>query len=88
MSNIGFTPQAFKDYEYWQNVNRKTLSQINKLIKDILRNGKLGMGHPEALKGKLFGYYSRHIDEKNRLVYKIEDEYIEIYSCKGHYDDK
>ena len=68
---------------------QKTLKRINLLIKDIERNGPLeGIGEPEPLKGNLQGEYSRRINEKDRLVYHIEDGRIYIASCKGHYDDK
>ncbi|MBD5438191.1 MAG: type II toxin-antitoxin system YoeB family toxin, partial [Treponema sp.] len=55
---------------------------------DIERNGNDGLGHPEPLKGNLATWYSRAIDEKNRLVYKIEGGSIHILQCRNHYDDK
>ena len=62
--------------------------KINQLFADIERNDNDGIGHPEPLKGNLSGYWSRAIDEKHRLVYKIEDEIIKIIQCKNHYNDK
>lgn len=90
MSRPQFTEQAWAEYMYWHSQDKKTLKKINKLILEIMRNGPLeGEGKPEILKGNLQGYYSRRINEKDRLVYKILDENIvEIYSCQGHYDDK
>ena len=75
---------------YWHLQDKKTLKKINKLIFDIMRNGALGgKGKPELLKGDLSGYYSRRINEKDRLVYKIvNNDIVEIYSCKDHYSDK
>ena len=67
---------------------KKTLRQIKKLLKDIDRNGYKGLGHPEPLTGDLAGYWSRHIDEKNRIVYKIEDNTVKIIQCGSHYRDK
>lgn len=68
---------------------KKTLKRINQLIKDIERNGCLeGIGQPEALKNNLHGEYSRRINEKDRLVYHVENDRIYIVSCRGHYDDK
>ena len=66
------------------------MKKINKLIVDIMRNGPLsGEGKPESLTGNLHGYYSRRINEKDRLIYKVlEHCVIEIYSCKDHYSDK
>lgn len=80
-----FTEIAWDEYIYWQTEDRRTLKKINSLIKDIERNGNEGMGKPEPLKHELSGYWSRRIDEKNRLVYSISDNTINIVSCKGHY---
>lgn len=79
---------AWEDYLYWQTQDKKTLKRINQLIKDIERNGYIGIGHPEPLKHDLSGFWSREIDEKNRLVYRIENETIEIAECRTHYGDK
>jgi len=79
---------AWEDYLYWQTQDKKTLRKINALIKDIDRNGYDGIGKPEPLTGALTGYWSRRIDEKNRLVYKIEDGTIRIAQCRTHYGDK
>jgi toxin YoeB len=87
MSKILFDEKAFADYLYWQTQDKKTLKRINALLKDIERNGFEGIGKPEPLKGSLSGYWSRRIDDTNRLVYKTNNGNIEILSCKGHYDD-
>ena len=60
---------------------------INALLKDIERNNFNGIGKPEPLKGDLSGFWSRRIDDTNRLVYRINNSVLEILSCKGHYDD-
>ena len=89
MSEKIWSDDAWSDYLYWQMQDKKTLKRINLLIKDIERNGVLsGMGDPEALKGNLQGEFSRCINEKDRLVYHIEDGRIYVVSCRGHYDDK
>ncbi|WP_182185479.1 Txe/YoeB family addiction module toxin [Pectinatus frisingensis] len=80
--------EAWDDYINWQAEDKKTLKRINALIKDIDRNGCLmGIGKPESLKYELKGWYSRRIDDKNRLVYRIKDNCIEIAQCKNHYND-
>lgn len=84
---ISFKPDAWAEYLYWQTQDKKTLKRINVLLKDISRNPFDGIGKPEALKGDFSGYWSRRIDDTNRLVYRVKDEQIEIYQCKGHYDD-
>lgn len=77
---------AWADYLYWQTQDKKTLKRINILIKDIERNGNIGIGKPEPLKGDLSGMWSRRIDEYNRLVYRIRDDMLEIASCRDHYE--
>ena len=79
---------AWEDYVYWQTQDKKTLKKINTLLKDIDRNGYTGIGKPEPLVGDWSGYWSRRIDEKNRLVYKIVDGTIRIAQCRTHYGDK
>lgn len=79
--------RAWDDYLYWQTQDKKTLKRINALIKDIQRNTFEGIGKPEPLKRNLSGMWSRHIDEKNRIVYYEQDSTIYIVSCRGHYDD-
>ena len=88
IKNVIFTLEGLDDYIYWQTQDRKTLNKVNKLIKDIIRNGNEGIGHPEPLKGDLSGKWSRAIDDKNRLTYIIHDDRIEILACRGHYGDK
>ncbi|MDO4252656.1 MAG: Txe/YoeB family addiction module toxin [Rothia sp. (in: high G+C Gram-positive bacteria)] len=76
---------AWEDYLWWQTADRRTLKRINRLIKDIARNGNEGMGKPEALKYGLSGYWSRRISDEHRLVYKIVDNEIRIAACRYHY---
>lgn len=85
MNNISFTARAWEEYCYWQTQDKKTLKRINILLVDIQRNCFTGIGKPEPLKENLNGYWSRRIDDTNRLVYRISNEQIEIIQCKGHY---
>ncbi len=78
---------AWEDYLYWQRQDKKTLKRINQLLQDIDRNGYSGIGKPEPLKGNLQGYWSRRIDDVNRLVYRIIDNRIEILQCRSHYSN-
>ena len=81
-----WTDEAWADYLYWQCQDRKTLKRINLLIQDIERNGNIGgIGKPEPLKYELQGYFSRRIDEVNRLVYVCNDDGLTIISCRYHY---
>ena len=79
--------RAWSDYLYWQTQDKKTLKRINALIKDIQRSPYQGIGKPEPLRGNLSGWWSRRIDETNRIVYYVQGEGIYIISCLGHYDD-
>ena len=85
---IIFQERSWNDYLYWQTQDKKTLKKINKLIDDIERNGNDGIGHPEPLKYELSGFWSREIDDKNRLVYRIDNGMLEIAECRNHYGDK
>ena len=87
MNNV-FTENGWKDYLYWQTEDKKTLKKINTLIEDIGRNGNDGLGKPEALTGSLAGFWSRRINDKERLVYKIDDNHVFILACRFHYNDK
>ena len=79
--------RAWSDYLYWQTQDKKTLKRINALIKDIQRSPYEGIGKPEPLRGNLCGWWSRRIDEINRVVYYEQGGVIYIISCLGHYDD-
>lgn len=87
--NVTFTPRAWYEYTGWQLEDKKTLKRINSLIKDIERNGNTGIGKPEPLKG-WNGYWSRRIDDENRLVYKLigegDAQTLVIFQCSSHYE--
>ena len=82
---LGWTKEAWRDYTYWQGQDKKTLKRINKLISDTQRTPCEGIGKPEPLKENLAGFWSRRIDESNRLVYVIDDNQLTIISCRYHY---
>lgn len=77
--------RAWEDYLYWQTQNKKTLKRINTLISEIKRTPFEGIVKPEPLKGNLSGYWSRRIDEINRIVYFEQNGIVYIISCRGHY---
>ena len=100
--NKAFTYIGWEDYLYWQTEDwqtedwqtedwqtedRKTLRKINTLLKDIERNGNEGIGKPEPLTGDLSGFWSRRINQKDRLIYALEMDQIIIIACRYHYDD-
>lgn len=80
-----FVPDAWSDYLYWQEQDRKTLRRLNRLIEDARRTPTEGVGKPEPLKGNLSGYWSRRVNETDRLVYRYTDEQVIVIQCRGHY---
>ncbi|MDN3450667.1 Txe/YoeB family addiction module toxin [Planococcus sp. APC 3906] len=83
--SIVFTEKAWEEYTDWQTEDKKTLKRINALIQDIQRNGYEGIGKPEPLRYDLNGYWSRRINETDRLVYRIDEQNVYILQCKYHY---
>ena len=77
--------ESWEDYLYWQKNDKKTLNKINNLIKEIQRTPFEGLGKPEPLKENLSGWWSRRINIKDRLVYKVEEEKLVILQCRFHY---
>ena len=84
--NKKFTDEAWKDYQYWIDNDKKQLKRINLLIKDIDRNPFDGIGKPKPLKANLQGYWSRRIDSEHRIVYAVENREIIYISFRYHYE--
>lgn len=85
MLEIFFTKAAEEDFEYWIKNDRKTLDRIKALIVDCQRSPFSGIGKPEPLKGNLSGWWSRRINLKDRMVYKVQDSRLIISSIRRHY---
>ncbi len=83
---VAWTDKAWDEYLYWQTQDKKTLKRINTLIKDVKRDNFSGIGKPEPLRESLSGFWSRRIDETNRLVYAVDIAHITIISCRKHDD--
>ncbi|MBZ0096465.1 MAG: Txe/YoeB family addiction module toxin [Sulfuricella sp.] len=81
-SRITWTLAAWEDYLYWQG----QLKRINNLIQDCMREPFDGIGKPEPLKENLSGFWSRRIDEVNRLVYRVDGDDLVVIACRYHYD--
>lgn len=80
--------EAWEEYLDWQKRDKRVLKRINNLLTDIERNQYNCIGKPEALRGNLAGFWSVRIDEKNRIVFRINGDSIEIVQCGTHYGDK
>lgn len=81
-----FSANAWDDYLYWQETDRKMLRRINRLIIDAARSPSEGIGKPEPLRHNLAGWWSRRIDEEHRMVYRIKDDVLEIAQLRHHYE--
>ena len=84
MRNFVFTPSAWADYVWWQRQDKKTLRRINALLDAVARDPFNGIGKPEPLRGDLSGFWSRRIDETNRLVYEVTDDAVFVVACRYH----
>jgi len=82
---LSFSDDAWDDYLYWQQHDKKVLKKINRLIKEIQREPFEGIGEPEPLKYNWSGYWSRRITIEHRLVYKVSDDNLMIAQCRYHY---
>jgi toxin YoeB len=88
MVKLTFAECGWEDYLYWQTHDKAMSKRINELIKEISRTPYEGRGKPERLSGARSEFWSRRIDKKHRIVYRVTSEAIEIVQCRGHYDDK
>ncbi len=82
---LSFSDDAWEDYLYWQDNDKKILKKINRLIKEIQREPFEGIGEPEPLRHNWSGYWSRRITIEHRLVYKVNDDNLMIAQCRYHY---
>lgn len=81
-----FVDESWDDYLYWQQHDKKKVTKINELLKDIAGTPFEGLGKPEALKHKYAGFWSRRIDDGHRLIYRFNQDEIQIVKCRHHYD--
>lgn len=82
---LAWQTNAWEDYLYWQETDKKALQRINELIKDSMRNPFKGIGKPEPLRGDLSGFWSRRITGEHRLVYTVKEKRLHIIQCRYHY---
>ena len=90
MYKLHITNLALEQLEEFRKAgNKSMLLKIQKLFEELKLHPQTGTGKPEMLKGDLSGFYSRRIDHKNRLIYKIINNVVtvEVISIKGHYEN-
>lgn len=80
-----WSEQAWDDYLYWQETDKRMVKKTNELIKEIRRTPFEGKGKPEPLRHNLAGFWSRRITAEHRLVYSMTDEALLIAACRYHY---
>ena len=80
-----FAEQAWEDYLYWQEHDRKLLERVNLLIRETSRTPFTGIGKPEPLRGSLAGWWSRRINREHRFVYRLSGDSLLIAQCRYHY---
>jgi toxin YoeB len=83
-----WSDDAWDAFVFWQSYDKRIMKRVLQLLKDIERNAYDGIGKPERLTGDLSAYWSRRIDDKHRLVYRIDGDTIRIVQCGSHYQDK
>ena len=86
---IVFHNRAWEDYQHWVANDRDTLRKLNALIEQCRRDPFKGPGKPEPLKGEWQGWWSRRINQADRLVYRVTgsgtDKRLELVQCRFHY---
>jgi toxin YoeB len=88
MMSVRFSPSALEQFFYLAENEKRLFKAVKKIIKDTQRNGESGLGHPEILSGNLAGWWSKKVDDGNRLVFRVVDGIVEITECYTHYGDK
>jgi len=86
LTKLLFSERAWEQYLYWQGNDRQRLKKLSDLIRAAMRTPFEGIGKPEPLLGEYSGFWSRRIDEEHRLVYRMDDDVIEIAQCRFHHD--
>jgi toxin YoeB len=80
-----FADEAWEDYLYWQQQDKRMVKRINELITATKRDPFSGIGKPEPLKHALAGFWSRRITDEHRMVYKAEKDALLIAQLRYHY---
>ena len=90
MYNIDFTTEALEGLARLEKSEPIVYAKAVQFIGELKEHPKTGLGHPEPLKGKPEGRWSREITKKHRLVYRIfeEDVLVIVLRSYGHYEDK
>ncbi|TDD96996.1 Txe/YoeB family addiction module toxin [Flavobacterium cellulosilyticum] len=88
---VAFEPKAQKEIkEHYKSGNQTNIKRIAKILIELSETPFVGIGKPEALKHQLSGFWSREINKKDRLIYKVEEDIVTVFviAAMGHYSDK
>jgi len=83
--NKEFSDNAWEDYQWLVKNDKRSFKRVNQLIKEISRTPFEGIGKPEPLHGEMGGFWSRRVNEKNRIIYAVDETTVHIAACRGHY---
>lgn len=83
--SLEFSQKAWGEYVSWEAEDKKPLKRINGLINEILRHPFDGAGKPEPLQHELSGMWSRRINKRDRLIYRVFSDKVQIIQLKYHY---
>lgn len=90
MYSITYSDEALVSIAKFKKSNPASFKKTLNLVKELHVHPRTGTGHPEALKGYGGNIYSKEINKKDRLVYEIHEEVVNVYiiSAERHYKDK
>jgi toxin YoeB len=86
MLELMFMPKAWQDLGWWVKNEIKTVKKIYSVLENTCKTPFEGLGQPEPLKANYNGYWSRRINLEHRIIYKVENDKIIVFSLKGHYN--
>lgn len=89
MRSIVFEGRTWNKYEELRSKDKVLHKNLCKILKEMQRNDPAkGLGKPEQLKHNLTGFWSKRLSRKDRVIYKFDENYIQIFAIGGHYDQK
>ena len=90
MYAIKFDKKTERVIAKWKKSNPVLFNKLRKVLADIMKHPRTGIGHPEPLVGGGDITYSRHISAHDRIIYDIHDDevYVVVVEVEGHYKDK
>jgi toxin YoeB len=89
--SVEFEPLARKDLKaHFKSGDQASIKKLSKILLELVETPYSGEGKPEELKYELTGFWSRQINKKDRMIYKVEEDIVTviIISAMGHYSDK